>query len=284
MFLETVILVGLIVLAWYVFKLVQRVKSLERETGKIAKNASLETAEAIGQLKELFLPSSRDAGAPNPKTSVAIEASEGGNSRLSEQIPGLRRVLKFSIGVSLNYLREKTGITVEELKGLEEQFGRTKQSQPVWFWPASSMVMEEWATHTVVTDFSGRRNVIYPDNRSISDHRVIWSRSLSGTQRFVSGGSLQVVLFEESIILWAIDGRFEREPVDFAAKSEYRLVTVPLNETILRAFRSSETPPEDPMMRFREVSWIRYYECGGPDENLAWRLTLTDVVGFVAER
>jgi hypothetical protein len=281
--LETVIVAGLIALAWYVSKLVQRVKRLEQETGKIAQNASIETVDAIGQVKESFLHPFRNAEAPDPTTPSAVEISEGHSYRLSEQIPGLRRVLKFSIGVSLDYLREKTGVTVGQLKGLEEQF-ETKESKPVWIWPASSMVMEEWATHTVVTDLSGRRNVIYPDNKGSSDHRVIWSHSLSGAQHFGSVGSLQVVLFEESIVVWAIDGRFQRGLVDLAAKTEYRLAAVPLNENILRGFCSpSETPPENPKVRSSEVPWIRYYECGGPDEDFAWRLTVTDIVGFVAE-
>jgi hypothetical protein len=106
--------------------------------------------------------------------------------------------------------------------------------------------------------------------------RVIWSHSLPGTQHVGgTGGNLEIVLFQGSIVVWAIDGRFEGNLPDLAAKSEYRLVVVPLDEKMLEEFRSPSGT---------QVPWIRHYECGGRDENFAWRVTVTDVVGFVAER
>jgi hypothetical protein len=33
-----------------------------------------------------------------------------------------------------------------------------------------------------------------------------------------------------------------------------------------------------------QVPWVRNYECEGPDENFVWRLKVTDVLSFVAER
>jgi hypothetical protein len=145
--------------------------------------------------------------------------------RLYYHTPALRRVVSFSIVFSLDFLREKTGVTVEDLKGLEQQFG-TRDSAPTDFCPAMPTLMEEWATHTVVTDFSGRRRVIYPNSNlgHYSNYpEVIWSHSLPGTTAFGQmGGNLEVVRFCDSIHFWARGGRFG--PQSGQAKPEYCLV------------------------------------------------------------
>ena len=79
------------------------------------------------------------------------------------QTPALRRVVSFSIFVTFDYLQEKTGVTLKEMPPFEQQWRVGTEKRLKIFAPAKSIVVEEWATHTVVTDFSGRRVVIYPD-------------------------------------------------------------------------------------------------------------------------
>jgi hypothetical protein len=68
------------------------------------------------------------------------------------------------------------------------------------------------------------------------------------------------------------------------AKAEYYLVHVPLDERMLKEFRSRlDTPNEKPEIRFLQVPWIRHYEYEEPDGKFWWALTVTDVLGYVAD-
>jgi hypothetical protein len=207
---HNLIVVAVIVLAAYVVHLLDRVKRLE----KPAENSSRDLVDAVNRMAVAILR-------PDPVEVENIKADDTHAAlelidhyigyRLFKHTPALRRVLSFSIGVSLDFLREKTGITVTDLKGLEQYFSGD-EAEPKAFWPAMSMVIEEWATHTVITDFSGRRDVIYPDynfgHYSI-DPRVIWKHALPGTRmfNFTVGGNLEIVLYHGSILFWARDGR-----------------------------------------------------------------------------
>jgi hypothetical protein len=285
---HNLIVVAVIVLAAYVVHLLDRVKRLE----KPAENSSRDLVDAVNRMAVAILR-------PDPVEVENIKADDTHAAlelidhyigyRLFKHTPALRRVLSFSIGVSLDFLREKTGITVTDLKGLEQYFSGD-EAEPKAFWPAMSMVIEEWATHTVITDFSGRRDVIYPDynfGHYSVDPRVIWKHALPGTRmfNFTVGGNLEIVLYHGSILFWARDGRFGRRVPDGQAENEYQLVGIPMEPESLEKYRTStDKPNEDPEIRVAQVPWIRHYEHEEPAENFRWHLTVNDIVGYVANR
>jgi hypothetical protein len=279
-------LVAVGVVAAYIAGLVDRVKRLEKQ----AEQTSKEFVEVVNRLAARYFHPSvselKDIKAHD--TGTALDRIENYIFRsLFKYTPALRRVVSFSILVSVDFLREKTGVTLDDLKGLEQQFG---DPEPKELWVAKSTVMEEWATHTVVTDFAGRREVIYPSynfGHYMIDPKVIWSHSLPGTEMFnySTGGNLEIVLFQGSIFFWAKGGHFGSGMEKGGAKAEYYLVHVPLDEGMLKEFRSRmDTPNENPEIRFLQVPWIRHYDYEEPDGKFCWTLRVTDVVGYVAEK
>ena len=216
--------------------------------------------------------------------------------RLFSHTPALRRVLFVNIGVTFDFLREKGGIAADDLKGLEQQFNCT--SPPSVFFPANGMVIEEWATHSVVTDFSGLRKVIYPDHRSLGkswiDPVVIWSHSLPPTEADRShlfDANMEVVLHEGFIKFWLRGGRFWQTHGSGEARSEYRLAEIPLQETNLQQYRVVHEPTGDPEIDIAHCAWIRQYQKDAPRllettelKNIWWQLTVNDIVSYVALR
>ena len=191
--------------------------------------------------------------------------------RIASHSPALRRVLSLTIGISLEFLVEKTGITSNDLKGLEEQ-----RSGDGSLFPACSMVIEEWATHRVVRDFSGQTNVHY-DAWSDGDFRpiVLWRHALPRKREGEREACLEVVLVEGSVKFWAREGRFGSMHSETAARDEFIFVAIPLKEENLTEYRGAfDMPSDDPQIA--QVPWIRHYgSCGG---KTWWNLTVNDVV------
>jgi hypothetical protein len=196
---------------------------------------------------------------------------------LFHHIPALRRVLKFDIGVSWEFLQATTAVIEEDLRGLDAQRSPNRA-----LWPATSVVIEEWATHTVIRDFAGLRDVLYSDR---TDYRlegalhayVVWRHELPKRSGEYDQPYLEVVLHEGCIKFWARSGRFETttpwEPM--VARNEYVLVSIPLNESRLKNFRFDGEPPPAPGSR---ESKPRLYKHVAADESIRWNLAVHDVV------
>ncbi|MEK7408645.1 MAG: hypothetical protein AAB225_26560 [Acidobacteriota bacterium] len=277
-FAQSTILVALIAVAVFVVAhLLDRIRRLEQRFEQRFDSQSADLLRLVNHMGTAVLQPGPDE-AERPKAESLYEASKLMDEigyHLRRHIPALREVLSVRIGVSLEFLREKTGITDEELKGLEGQLS------PEALWPASSMVIEEWSTHTVITDFSGRRDVIYPDWNFLDlEPRVIWEHVLPGTRGFHNGGKLEVVLHEGGVKFWARGGRFKGRHWCGESEDEYLLASVPLSEDGLRNYRILAEPSDDPEM----ASWIRHYGSGVLAEGVKWTVTVNDVVAFTTER
>lgn len=93
------------------------------------------------------------------------------------------------------------------------------------------MVIEQWATHIVVIDYTGRLKVFYDAAlfSSYDSPKVLWTRPIPPGEPVWRSGSLEVVLYQGCITCWAVDGRFERRiPPERVARDEYVLVSVPM--------------------------------------------------------
>jgi hypothetical protein len=216
--------------------------------------------------------------------------------RLFSHTPALRRVLFVKIAVTFDLLRERGGIAAADLKGLEQQFNCA--SPPSVFFPASGMVIEEWATHSVVSDDSGLRKVMYPDYRgfgkSCIDPVVIWSHSLPPTEAdraHLFDAKMEVVLHEGFIKFWLRGGRFRGRPWNHDAEPEYQLAEIPLQETDLDQYRVVHEPTGDPEIDIAHCAWIRHYEKDHPGlleitepKSIWWQLTVNDIVNYAALR
>jgi hypothetical protein len=195
--------------------------------------------------------------------------------RLRAHTPALRRVLTFSVGISRAHFQQKTGITDEELHGLEQRLA------PDVFWPADSMVMEEWGTHTIVRDLSGHLATFYwGEYNSFSGPLVIWRHNLPKRQGELFTPSLELVLHENYIKVWAVDGRFETMiPAEREAKLENIFSVVPTKEKELSQFRVSREHSDDcerTWVSSRE--WVRQYRFRDQHDHSRWFLTINDLV------
>ncbi len=177
-------------------------------------------------------------------------------------------MLSIDIGIWLVHLADKTGLTAGDLKGLEAECA------PEVFWPASMMIIEEWATHRVVRDYSGLRKVIYAgwNNDGRFDPFPIWQHELPRADGDRSPAYLELVLHEGAIKVWARDGRFGfRNPWTSEPQEKYVLAVIPMNEEALPEYRAAED----------KATWIRHYEAGRDGQTVWWRLTVNDVVAYV---
>jgi len=80
-----------------------------------------------------------------------VEAAEELAVAFATERPALKRVLMFSMWMSREFVRDVVGIADSELEGLKDRLAETR------FWPAVSMTIEEWDTHTAIFDYSGYR-------------------------------------------------------------------------------------------------------------------------------
>jgi hypothetical protein len=300
---------------------------LNRRVNQLEKQSEKGSDFAIKLVNRLIASSLR----PNAQELEGIQANDAcdaldrvkwhiGN-RLFNEIPGLRRVVSFSIGVSLDFLREKTGVTLEELKDVDRQLlpelpalapsliidPSTGQPfsvvspDPVrsrYLWVGNSIVIEEWSTHIVVMD-SGKRNVIYAKN--LGDFRwhplVLWSRRVpekltyhpaEGCYFSVDDGDLEVALYDNSIWFWARRGRFHFGGFDGNARREHCLVQIPLEEKMLEEFRFPPIEPDSDGLDDEDLAqedWIHNYGHRESDENPAfiWQLTVRDIAKYAIE-
>jgi hypothetical protein len=215
---------------------------------------------------------------------------------LRQNIPSLRRILEFSIGISRQYFQAKTGITDEELEGIDKGQGHYVASAV--FWPASSIVIEEWATHTLIRDYAGQRHVLYPgecsalDSISIGryDPFPIWQYKLPRREGEWFGPVLEIVLHEQCIKFWARDGRFGRRiPPEPEATSENVFAVIPLEEESLAQYRwVPDTSSEDPFLRGAQHPWTKRYSHSEPGADihkrtLVWHLKVIDLVAWTGK-
>ena len=141
-----------------------------------------------------------------PRPSQAAAEHDGGaldlveeiGKRINRQAPALRQVFRFSIGMRLDYLAEKTGTTREDLKSPDLLLA------PEAFWSANDMVLQEWATHTEIWDHSGRQRLLVANEKYGFLPIVFWTHYLPKRDNETSTPSLQFVLHEDAIKLWAI--------------------------------------------------------------------------------
>ena len=127
----------------------------------------------------------------------------------------MRRVLSLCFCVSLDFLREKAGITYQELAGVSEL-------APVQL--AFEMAIEEWATHTVRHIYSRKQEVIYG---RYWDDNPVWTHFLPQTEDRGLPTRLEVALSGGSVHLWARGGRFSPWWAD-EPRDEYVFLTIPL--------------------------------------------------------
>jgi hypothetical protein len=288
---EGVILVAVIAVAAYVMWLSGRVAKLERELGQVAISRSNDLSHHGQSGQKTTLPQERPTTfrdellqlvnhmytaiiRPLP---VEVENNRAESMHQAVQIidhyighhlfshvPPLRRVLSVSIGIEREYFLQRTGIRDEEMQGLEPQLA------PGVFWPASSITIEEWSTHTVVRDCSGPRSVLYEQ-----DHWFIpvplWQHVLPKRMGEYGDPYLEVVLHDRCIKFWARDGRFGRRiPPEAEAREENAFVVIPLDEQKLADHRMRGNGPRE--------HWIRTYMYVAPDESVRWNFTVRDMV------
>jgi hypothetical protein len=146
------------------------------------------------------------------------------------QTPALRRVVSFSIFVTFDYLQEKTGVTLNEMPSFEQQWSVGTAKRVKVFAPAKSIVVEEWATHTVVTDFSGRRETFYAPTCRREWPLTLWSHFLPPTENSKSG-YLEVVLWYGEICFWARGHRFDTSGRILEPLKGNILLSIPLENT-----------------------------------------------------
>jgi len=255
-----------------------------------AERAVLRTAEdlvsIVNRMNAAVIGPNTNANSDNKAQDVydALNVVERIGHRIATETPSLRRVLEFSIGVRLAHFQEKTGITVEDLKGLE---GLAPQA----FWPASSMVVEEWGNHRVIYDGHGHRKALYRGVQGHFDPIVIWAHALPKRQGEWEQAYLEIVLHENFIKFWAVDGRFDRKiPPEREARAENVFAAIPLRDGDLVLYRSpskketGEEQNEEPEPRAYRPPWIHDYAKGDIfNEQLAWYLTVIDFVSYLSE-
>ena len=172
------IALGLAVLLYFVgadcyYRLHSRTKELEDRLEEASGN-TLALANCIGMA---FLGSDESElqkiqtaalyGGPVPM-SDALDRVDRVCNHLRVHSPGLRKVLIFSIGMSLDSLRQKTLLSEDDLKGLEKHVpGKT-------FWPAPRTTYEMWSTHSAVTDFLGQTMPLYSDDLQSRNPKALW--------------------------------------------------------------------------------------------------------------
>lgn len=256
--------------------------------GKLENHLAQMPANLIESAKRMSTALLRLEASPDRKPRVedmqdCLDTFERIGHRIATHTPALRRVLEFSIGIRLSYFQERTGITGEDLKALSERLA------PEAFWPTSLMMVEEWATHTVIRDQSGLRKTLYPGQYLASEPIPIWQHALPRRQGEWNQPYLEVVLHEGCIKFWAVDGRFGRiVPPQRQALDENIFVLVPTDEKVLADYRSdADNPDSDPEVQIYRKPWIRHYLSGDmfdPDSPKWWSLTITDIVSYAAGR
>jgi hypothetical protein len=280
-------LAAALVLGWFVFRVSNRVRLLEKLVlEKLSRDPSGDLVAVVNRMATSMIrpepPEAERIRAEGTRDALELMDHYIGH-RLFNHIPALRRVLSLQIGISLDLLAEKTGIVAGDLKGLEAHLSINGEA----FYPACSMVIEEWATHSVIRDFSGLRDVLYPGrNSSFFGPVPIWQHELPKRDGEWSEPHLEVVLHDGHIKFWARDGRFGRRiPPEPVPDDEHVFTVIPISEEELTEYRSDVgKPSEDPEIRIAQKPWIRHYAYGSIAEGLWWNLTVNDVVAYVGNR
>jgi hypothetical protein len=287
-FLHNLMPVTVLLLVALVIQLLLRVSHLENVLKRPSdtKEQSSDLIAPVNRMAvSMFRPKAEESGrlkaAGTYDALELVDRSVG--HRLLKHIPALRRVLFVKIGIVLETLSEKTGITAEDLKGLESQLSINGYA----LFPACSMVIEEWATHTVVRDFSGQRDVIYPgQDHSYIYPTALWQYELPQRQGEWNQPYLEVVLHQHCIKFWARDGRFGRRiPPEPVPSDEHVFAVIPLDEAQLGKYRSAADEPSSvPETRLWQNPFARTYEHGTSGDGIWWDLTVNDVVSFAASQ
>jgi hypothetical protein len=265
---------------------VYTVRKLERLINSASSRALADLLQVVNRLnKAVFRPTTgKSENSPAEDVSDALEMIDNIGRRVSKQTPALRRVLKARIGIELSYFREKTGITDEELRTLEQRCSTAA------FFPVAEGVIEEWTTHTIIREPSfGSYKAVYPDERPWYDPMIVWEYRLQRREEdegHWDDPTIEVVIHERCIKCWAVGGRFRQSiPPERTARDENVFLEIPLNEKDLSPYRSEiDKPSENPELRLYQQPWIRNYHHGDLDTTRTfWSLTVIDIVDYVGD-
>jgi hypothetical protein len=259
---------------YLLYKLDRRIERLETLTANL-----LPSIERLGNAA-LRRPAEDVNRVHITDSADATKVLEDLGRRIYRHAPALRRVLNLSVGLSRDFLGAR-GIRDDDLQGLDAR----AHLAPEVLWPATDLTIEFWSTHTVITDLTGYRKVVYAENSSWP--LVLWKHDLPTHENEYGTASLEVVLYQGSLKVWAVGGRFGRRiPPEPVPPAESIWVEIPTNAAELEKYRIRPPSTEDPELEFyfRETSWETSYSFEDPDERFRWVMTVYDMVRFVQER
>jgi hypothetical protein len=189
--------------------------------------------------------------------------------------------MHLNININLRAFLQRTGLTLDEIHSLELPVGSEVLHVAV------RTIVEEWATHTAIWDHSGRRIAsFYPDESALAP-RVVWRRELPKHQSEVFSANLELVIHENSIKFWSLNGRFgQKNPWEAIAEPCNTFVEIPLSTEELEPFRWKPEPVDDGLPNLsRERDWVRHYLHGNAiEEENSWSLSVTDVAAYFMSR
>lgn len=267
--------IALVVVGFFVIWLLARVRELERLNTTRTRAEVLDVQEFLKTLRDYHL-------GRFPRLNEAHDSIDGARELaeiLSIERPGLRRVLSFSMWMSRTFVRDVAGITDEELTELENQIFVTEER----VWPTSSMTIEQWDTHTVVIDGRGHRTTIYsPEPWHMAMRPNVICRLPFGTSKGPSQrGTLEIVLWDDAIRCWAIEGRFKGRYWSGESEKEYLFITIPLKQDELNTFvRPDDDESVDTEYRYKSKPWDKQYEKEDENKGVGWSLHVLDNVAY----
>jgi hypothetical protein len=199
---------------------------------------------------------------------------EGIARALTTQLPPLQRVLTFSMWMSRDFVRNVAGITDAELEEIKEKVAKVR------VWPAQSITVQQWNTHTVVVFDDSCQKTIYESKPwdDLVDPTTIWQHTFGqNVDGPCKDGILEVVFHQRAIKCWARNGRFKGKYWSHKSEDEYLFITIPLEDDKLNSFLVPDNDDSvEPPYRYESQPWDKMYHCENNERGIGWDLHILD--------